>query len=132
MPLPVAALMQAEHLVVVDIALVIQVAGVEQLGQRHARLAVGHARGQHQLAEDAAEGDVAFVGEAGVPEDADAMAIHGGHDLGLDRGVQRLCDIHAGYLGAERMQRLDGQGHGVSCGLVLPGSYTRRPFPRGA
>ncbi len=106
--------MQADHLVVDDAALGVEVAGVEQLLELPAHLAVsaGHPL---QVAEDAAEGDVAGVVQAGVAPDGDSPLVLGVEDLALGLLIQGTGDIDAGDLGPEtRGDRLDRQRHGVS------------------
>jgi len=73
-----------------------------------ARARAAAQRGELDMAEDATEGDVAFIVETGVAEDADAPLRHGIQNRPAVRIGQGLADIDTGQFGTEaRQNRLD-------------------------
>jgi hypothetical protein len=73
-PQPVAALVEARALVADDGAVKIEIPGVEHLGQREAGIRQ-HRRSAEEIAENAAEGDVAFIRQPGISPDRDAPLV---------------------------------------------------------
>ncbi len=125
MPEPVALLVQLDHLVADDLALGVEVGGVEDLLVLVPGGSAGGHRRQLQVAEDTAEGDVALVVEAGVAPHRDAPLVLSGDDLAPGGLVERPGDVDAGNLGAEaRQDRLYGKRHQAD----LLGRLTGEPW----